>query len=137
MTQATLESMSDSVNASTLPATTLIICSRNRPQLLEETVESVLRGDQVPAELLIIDQSAARHERLASWSQARGCAIRYEWTPVAGVSRARNIGIGLAQHELLVFIDDDMFVRANWFETLVGALLAAGPQAVVTGRVLP
>src|SRR5579859_8077465 len=49
-----------------LPPTTLIICSRNRPQLLQEAVESVLRGREVPTELLIIDQSQAAHPALAN-----------------------------------------------------------------------
>jgi GT2 family glycosyltransferase len=37
---------------------------------------------------------------------------------------------------LLVIIDDDMFVERTWLGTLVRAMEAEGPNAIVTGRVL-
>ena len=43
-----------------LPPTSLIICSRNRPALLRKTVESVLQGDEVPTELIIVKRKPTR-----------------------------------------------------------------------------
>ncbi len=80
-----------------LPPTTLIICSRNRPQLLLETVESVLRGREVPSELLIIDQSNAAHATLATLRSDRACEICYRWSQTVGLSRARNIALTMAR----------------------------------------
>ncbi len=54
-----------------------------------------------------------------------------------GLSRANNAGIALASHDLLVFTHDDVRVTREWFGTLVGALFAAGPRAVITGQVRP
>jgi GT2 family glycosyltransferase len=119
-----------------LPPTSLIIGSRNRPKFLLETVESVLRGDEVPSELIIIDQSDIPHPSLAILKHDRDCEIRYLWTPSVGVSRARNAGAAAARHAILVGIDDDMFVTSTWFGTLVRALINAGPRAIVTGKVL-
>ena len=127
-------------NASTqtyLPPTSLIICSRNRPKLLVETVESVLRGDEVPAELIIIDQSDLSHPTLAMLKTSRPCEIRYLWTRDVGVSRGRNIGIASARHDIVAIIDDDMIAAPHWFSSLIRALIHSGEQAVVTGRVLP
>jgi GT2 family glycosyltransferase len=118
------------------PASSLIICSRNRSQLLFETIESVLRGDEVPTELVIIDQSQKPDERLSGWKPDRDCEVRYLWSHTVGLSRARNEGIAAARYELLVIIDDDMFVEPQWFATFVEALTAAEPRTVVTGRVL-
>lgn len=120
-----------------LPPTSLIICSRNRPQLLLESVESVLQGDETPTEILIMDQSDTPHSLLANLTTARECAIRYQRTSSIGECPARNEGIGLARYDLLVFTDDDVIVPAAWFGTLVRALLKAGRRSVVTGRVLP
>jgi GT2 family glycosyltransferase len=120
-----------------LPPTSLIIGSRNRPQFLLDTVESVLQGDEVPTELILIDQSDAPHPSLATLKHNRACELRYLWTPSVGVSRARNTGAAAAQHAILVGIDDDMFVPSRWFGTLVRALVNAGPRAIVTGKVLP
>src|SRR5215831_4061230 len=122
--------------SSPLPPCSLIICSRNRPRLLVDTIQSVFRGDEVPAELVIVDQSDTQHVDLSRWKPNRECDLRYLWKPSAGLSRGRNEGIAAAQHDLLVILDDDMFVAANWFGTFVRALLEAGSRTVVTGRVL-
>lgn len=119
------------------PLTSLIICSRNRPKLLTETVESVLQGTEVPTELVIIDQSDDPHPALATLKTDRPCEIRYVKTSSVGLSRARNTGIAAAQHPVLAIIDDDMLVTPTWFHSLIRALLNAGKRAVVTGRVLP
>jgi GT2 family glycosyltransferase len=116
--------------------TSLLICSRERPQLLLETVESVLRGDALPAEIVVVDQSAVAHSELAAWTQ-HDPPVRYIHSATSGLSVARNIGIAAAAHDDLVIIDDDMFVDHNWFSAIVSALLGAGPRAVVTARVLP
>lgn len=120
-----------------LPATSLIICSRNRPHLLAETVESILRGDQVPAEIIVVDQSDAPHQALAALTSDRGCDVRYLWTRTVGLSRANNQGVAAARHALLVFTHDDVLVTPTWFGAIVEALRAAGPRSVVTGQVRP
>lgn len=116
----------------------LIIPSYGRPDLLQATVESILRGAEVPAELIIVDQSDAVHPTLSTLTTDRPCRLNYLWTPgVVGVSRSRNAGIAAASHEILIFTDDDVDVSSEWCGTLIRALTRAGPRAVVTGRVLP
>jgi GT2 family glycosyltransferase len=119
-----------------LPPTSLVICSRNRRQLLFESVESVLGGEDLPSELIIMDQSDEQDARLAGMGRVSGCHVRYELTTTIGESPARNLGIRLARHEILTFTDDDVQVTPTWFGTLVRALLDANARTVVTGRVL-
>lgn len=120
-----------------LPPASLIICSRNRPDFLEKAVASILSGEQIPAELIIVDQSDLPNARLSGLATSRSHDVRYLWTRSVGLSRAINEGIVAARHELLVFTHDDIYAPSNWFGTLVRALVAAGPQSVVTGQVLP
>ena len=120
-----------------LPATSLIICSRNRPELLAESVRSILAGNQVPAELIIVDQSERASPALAALKTDRGCDIRYLWTQTVGLSRANNIGAAAARHDLIVFTHDDVFVSPMWLETIVKAAREAGPRGVATGQVRP
>lgn len=117
------------------PGTSLIVCSRDRPELLASVVASILDGDEVPDELLVVDQSVAPHPTLATFASPR-CAFRYVHSATVGLSRSRNIAVVAASHDVIVFTDDDVFVPATWFGTLVRALRAAGPRSVVTGRVL-
>lgn len=126
-----------SPGAGQLPATSLIICSRNRPELLLETVHSVLQSTEVPSELVIIDQSDAVHSALEAGLPGARCEIRYIRTQEVGTSRARNAGIAAARHDLLVFTDDDVHVTPEWFGIVVRALLRGGPEVVVTGQVRP
>ena len=120
-----------------LPPTSLLICSRDRPRLLRETIESVLRGLETPTELIVVDQSARQDSPLAELTTPRACELRYLWSQTTGLSRGRNIAIAAARHDIVAIIDDDMFVEEAWFGALVRALIGAGPDAVVTGRVLP
>lgn len=120
-----------------LPATSLIIPSRNRPDILVETVESVLRGEHVPTELVIIDQSDQQNLALAGLRTDRDCTVRYCRSRSVGLSHARNEGIAAASHDVLVFTDDDVLVAPTWFETIVRALLDAGPGSIITGQVFP
>lgn len=119
------------------PPVSLIIASRNRPDLLWATVASVLQGDERPAEIIVVDQSDTPHGPPATLSSNSTCEVHYLWTESVGSSRSRNAGIAAAKYDLLALIDDDMFVAPTWFGSLIQALIDAQPRAVVTGRVLP
>lgn len=118
-----------------LPPTSLIIATRNRPMLLRDTIESILNGEDIPAELIVIDQSDARDTAVELLAR-RGCAVRHERMAGRGVSRARNRGIALAMHDVLAFTDDDLLAAPAWYGALVRALLQNGPRVVATGRVV-
>ncbi len=111
------------------------ICSRNRPEFLADTVESILKGDALPAEIVIIDQSARPHPTLSISRTVRGCAVRYVQTSSVGVSAARNLALSSSLQEMLISTDDDVLVAPDWLRTIYDALVQAGPRGVVTGQV--
>jgi GT2 family glycosyltransferase len=119
-----------------LPDASVIICSRNRPALLQDAIESVLQGDVLPAEIIIVDQSDRPNESLAARGPVGRCEVRYLWDDARGVSRARNRGIEAARFEIVAFTDDDVFVDRGWLGALVTALADLGTRGIVTGRVL-
>jgi GT2 family glycosyltransferase len=117
--------------------TTLIIASRDRPKLLGDTVESVLEGDSIPAEIIIIDQSRNPHPTLSALNTGGDNVIRYMNVTSKGLSRGRNEGIAAARYDMLAIIDDDMYVDLGWFAHLMDALSEGGPQTAVSGQVQP
>lgn len=119
------------------PPTSVIICSRNRPVLLRDCIDSVLRGDTVPSELIIVDDSDTADHSLAGLSTARSCEIRYVWRQERGLSSAMNFAIREARHDLLVFTQDDAEVEPTWLSSIVRSLVNAGPRTIVTGQVQP
>ena len=114
----------------------LLVSSRNRPQLLIDAVRSVLEGTILPDEMIVVDQSDTPNEILASLETPETVAFRYIKSTTTGISRSRNIAFEAASHEIVVVIDDDCIVAQNWLGTIVRALLAAEPKSVITGRVL-
>ena len=118
------------------PLVSLVICTRDRPSLVHDTVLSVFAGDTVPAELIIIDQSHAPNSDLSAL-RSDHCDIRYVHVRSTGLATARNTGIEAARHALIVFLDDDMRVEAGWLRAMVRAAAAAGPRAAITGQVRP
>jgi O-antigen biosynthesis protein len=119
-----------------LPATSLLICSRNRHQLLWGTIQSVLEGCEIPTEIVVIDQSDSPDSILLNFQPGCDCTFRYLWSEKKGVSLGRNMAILAAAYPILLFTDDDMLMTPTWFGSLVRALLAAGPKGAISGRVL-
>jgi GT2 family glycosyltransferase len=119
------------------PAVSIVLCTRNRPQLARETIESILSATLTPEEIVVIDQSDEPDRTLEALGDDRPTEVRVIAARPNGLGQARNDGIEAAAHDVLVFVDDDMWAQATWLEALVDALVAALPRAVVTGAVEP
>jgi GT2 family glycosyltransferase len=115
----------------------VIICSRDRPELLRDCVDAVLGGNDAPGELLVVDDSDEENEFLTNLSPVPGCELRYIWRRGRGLSSAANFAVAAARHALLVFTQDDAIVDRSWLRRIVEALLESGPGAIVTGQVQP
>jgi GT2 family glycosyltransferase len=113
----------------------LVICTRDREQLLEETIASMLAADVVPQEIVVVDQSNPRSAAPDRLQGRRGTEIRVVRSTSRGLGRARNEGVAAARHDVVVFVDDDMFAHPRWLAQLVGALRDSPPRTVVTGAV--
>src|SRR5947209_14184450 len=96
------------------PPTSVVVCSRGRPDLLADMVASVLAGATTPDELIVVDQSDEPHPMLASLEGTPECVVRYRHTAVIGASAARNAGIEIASHPVIALVDDDVLVAADW-----------------------
>jgi GT2 family glycosyltransferase len=116
-------------------AVTVVISSRDRPQMLRDVVESVLAARRVPSELVVIDQSE-NPDPLLELGDVRGCKVRYVHSPTPGVSRGRNLGIRLASNDLVVLVDDDMLVQDDSLERLLAAHDGPGTRTITGGQVL-
>jgi GT2 family glycosyltransferase len=125
----------DTAKPSDLPVSSLIICSRNRPEMLYEAIETIIGGDDVPSELIIIDQSDSLNQRLEAFTTTKNCSIKYHWSHEIGLSRANNKGVALALNDILIFTHDDVNVTSDWYGQLIRSLTKAGPRNVVTGKI--
>lgn len=119
------------------PRTSLVIPTRGRPQMIVEVVESVLAGDYLPTEIVVLDQSEDENTEMRLRADRPGAVLRYLWRPDRGLSRARNAGFAEARYGLVAFIDDDVRVASDWWRKLIRKLVSNGPNVVVTGALWP
>ena len=112
----------------------LILSTRNRPVFAVSAMRTVLDGHQVPSEIVVVDQSDIQNLEFSTWTDHPACSLRYLWKPARGLSLGRNTGIAASTGEILLFIDDDVVVRPEWFGRIVTSLRRVGAKSVVTGR---
>ena len=115
-----------------IPSGTVVICTRNRPELLRRCLEGIVRMERAPDEVIVVDNSPGD---LETKRIARQFEASYVVEPLQGVSRARNRGMAEAHSEIVAYLDDDATPDVNW----LGSLLVPfkDPQvAVVTGKVV-
>jgi GT2 family glycosyltransferase len=117
------------------PLASVIICTRNRPEVLARTLRSLERLDYPAFEVLVMD---------GSWSTATADIVRSEFPDVrychvgdVGKSVALNVGIEIASGEIVASTDDDVVVDRHWLVELVSALESDGRVACVTGLAYP
>ncbi|MFF7248360.1 glycosyltransferase [Embleya sp. NPDC008237] len=119
------------------PRVSVIVATRERPQLLAACLHTLLWQTYPDIELIVVD-NAPTTNRTASVVRG-GCAglVRYVREPRAGLALAHNRGIAAATGELLAFTDDDVLADPGWVAGLVAGFARAGRPACVTGLILP
>jgi GT2 family glycosyltransferase len=116
----------------------VVICTRDRPQLLKDAIVSVLRSLPEGSELLVVDQGEGDAvPTLLTTLPAQDGAVRYVRCRSKGISAARNEGASHARNRLLVFTDDDCVVSPNWVTEWKYEFGGLRTPAIGFGEVLP
>jgi len=116
----------------------VVVASRgDRPQLVEQTLVSILANTYHDFELILVDQS--KTGVAAAIADRLGCAdprVRSVRDDRTGASRARNLGAAMSQGELLVFIDDDCEAAPEWLATILGGAPQDPGIGIICGAVI-
>lgn len=118
-----------------LPAVSVVICTRDRPDSLRRALRSVVQVDYPTLEIVVVDNNPRAGTAQAVADQLGDPRIRVVPAPVAGLSRARNVGLLAASSPLVAYTDDDVVVDRFWIRGLVAGFAAAPDVACVTGLV--
>jgi GT2 family glycosyltransferase len=122
------------------PTTSLIIVSYNKRPYTALCLESLLKGDPRPGEIVVIDNGSADgsadylRDEFPDQAAAVGVGFRLiENTGNVGACTARNQGLEVVTGEYIGFLDNDTAVRSRrWLATLVGTL-EEEPNAGIVG----
>ncbi|MEB3330570.1 MAG: glycosyltransferase [Candidatus Sericytochromatia bacterium] len=115
------------------PMLSVVIATYNRGPILEQCLRALLTQtlSAEAYELVIVDDGSTDDtpERVARLRTAVP-AWTYHRQPNGGRSRARNVGVALAQGEIIVFIDSDMVVVPTFLADHLALHRRAGERPV-------
>jgi GT2 family glycosyltransferase len=119
-----------------VPAT-VVIATRDRPEMLERCLHSVLALDHGDFDVVVVDSAPATDEAaLLLERRFRGAPVTYVREEEPGLARAHNRGIAAAHGAILAFTDDDVVVDPGWLSALA-APFDDPHVACVTGMIVP
>ncbi|HJU41462.1 MAG TPA: glycosyltransferase family 2 protein [Vicinamibacterales bacterium] len=111
------------------PHATVIVCTRDRPRELARCLRSLAALEYAALDILVVDNGST--EGIAEVCRARGAACIRE--PMAGLTRARNLGARAARGEIVAYIDDDAIAEPGWLSA-IAAEFTDPLVAAVAGR---
>jgi hypothetical protein len=115
------------------PDISVIIPSNHGHDELLKIVRAVCGQTIRPTEIVIVDssiESGACPAEIAALCAISGIKLIYEHGGHALPGHARNIGLGLAQAELIAFIDVQTIPRPHWIEATLNLLTNYGVAGV-------
>ncbi|MEA2447317.1 MAG: hypothetical protein QOK47_954 [Actinomycetota bacterium] len=118
------------VNSSAQRAdSSFVIATRNRPQDLLKTIESLVAQTVLPAELCIVDSSDETPTRpeIEALCDKAGIALDYHHPAPRGLTIQRNVGIDRTKGDPVFLIDDDVWLAEDCHEQVLAEYERWGP----------
>lgn len=115
----------------------VVVCTRNRSTMLEACLDRLSAVTYPQVEFIVVDNApdddSTRH--VVNAHSQIDPRFRYAVEPAAGLSRARNKGLSVAEGRYIAYTDDDVSVDAGWVHGLVRGFQRRADVACVTGLV--
>lgn len=119
------------------PSISVIICTRDRPETLGPTLDSLAAQRTVLFEVVVVDQSRSdATQKLVEARTLTDTRFRYLRLAEPGLSRAYNAGIRVTSAPILAFTDDDCTAPAGWLEAIQAAFDRRDDVDLLYGQVL-
>lgn len=113
-------------------AISVVVCTRDRPELLQEALASLARVVRPQDQLVVVDSASAD-------PMVRAVALRHTETVIRcntpGLAHARNAGIAASDRPVVAFTDDDCRPDPSWTSVVAGRFEADQALGFVSGRV--
>lgn len=114
------------------------ISTRDRAEALGRCLRALLRGDLVPARIVVVDQSRGDETRsvVDGFRQSR-VPVDYVRHDGSGLGTSQNIGFRHAGEPIIAVTDDDCIPAPAWLRAIAEAFATDADLGAVTGPVLP
>jgi O-antigen biosynthesis protein len=121
------------------PAISVVVCTRDRPALLQNCLRRLQQLEYPRFEVVVVDNAASTDAvRTLVESLAGGpVKFRYQAEPRPGLSWARNAGIAAATGDIVAFLDDDDEPDRHWLGRIALGFTRGSHVGCVAGMILP
>lgn len=108
----------------------LIICTKNRADVLDRAITSVYSNNLIPDRIIVIDSSESEETKslVQQWK-----SIEY-FHSEPGLTHQRNVGLSLLTKGIVHFIDDDVEVNQQYFQSILDSFNSNPNLVGVTGK---
>jgi glycosyltransferase involved in cell wall biosynthesis len=120
------------------PAVSVVIATRDRPDMLARCLDSLLGQSRRALEIIVADNAPAT-SATADMIAARyaDAGVRYVREDRPGLGIAHNAGLALARGDVVAFTDDDVIVDEDWVAAIAANFAASDRIGCVTGMIAP
>ena len=114
------------------------IATLDRPEALARCLDALLSGAVLPAEVIVVDQSANDATKaMIEQRRAGAVPILYTRQQRRGLSASRNAALGQVSCPVVAVTDDDCVPDPGWIAAIERAFASPAAPDAVTGRILP
>ncbi len=119
------------------PSISVLVPTYQREAVLCSTIADVLKQDYPNFEVLVIDQTRDHQPATQTYlhETAKNGDIQYFQLPWASLPGARNYGVERSRGDLILFIDDDVELPADYLKAHAQVFLNQPEVGAVAGRV--
>lgn len=103
-----------------MPSVSVVICTKDRPEMLRRCLSSIMRGKALPVEVVVVDQSTDDQTAMVvrEFYGIVACPVRRIAADSKGLAIARNIGLKAAFGSVIAFTDDDCTADSGWLSAI-------------------
>jgi glycosyltransferase involved in cell wall biosynthesis len=112
----------------------VVVCTRDRPKLLRDCLQSLTMLHHPPREIIVVDSAPSSDATCQLSREFPG--VHYTLSRRPGLNVARNLGLAHAQGEYVAFTDDDARPDPGWLEGVLPEF-AHPLTSIVCGITLP
>ena len=113
---------------------TIAVCTRNKPDLIDSCLSSIISNSIFPTEIIVVDSSNQQNSNIVH-NIANQYKAFYIYENRSGLSYARNRAVIESKGDIIVFTDDDCIVNSDFIQEHLSCYLQSN-IACVTGRVI-
>jgi GT2 family glycosyltransferase len=126
-------------SASPAPRADVVVATKDRPAMLRECLESILRGSVKPERVIVVDNASASSEtaELVRQLAKQEPSVLYVREDEPGLARAHNAALPYVNSPVVAFTDDDVVVDEQWLKRIVQVFADDESVACVTGIIAP